>query len=401
MPGPLPLIAAALLAIQASAESAALSLRSDFPGGNIVLEKIEGDEVCVHQDLRDTEGDWFYWCFRVEGAPGRRLTFHFTGSKAIGPLGPAVSRDDGRTWQWLGHRESATAFRYAFGPGETRVTFCFGMSYLEQDLRRFLQKYQGHPALGQDVLAQTRKGRPVQRLTLGCLADNPRFKVLVTCRHHACEMMASYATEGLLEAVLADTADGAWLRAQVQFVVIPFVDKDGVEEGDQGKNRRPHDHKADYRGASIYPEVAALRAFVERWAGGEPDVDLDLHDPALNTTFIYCHALRTREGQADNSRDREKRFLDTLEAVQTGPLAFRTQDSVQFAAKMARKPETAVTYGDGEPAAPASGTQRHTLHAGFEIPYALVGDVPVTPESARAFGRDLARALAVYLQAAR
>ena len=50
----------------------------EFPGGNIVVDAIEGDTVSLHQDLRDTRGDWFYWYFRVRGAAGRTLNFKFT-----------------------------------------------------------------------------------------------------------------------------------------------------------------------------------------------------------------------------------------------------------------------------------------------------------------------------------
>ena len=38
-----------------------LSIDSSFPGGNIVVDRIEGDQVYLQQDLRDTEGYWFYW----------------------------------------------------------------------------------------------------------------------------------------------------------------------------------------------------------------------------------------------------------------------------------------------------------------------------------------------------
>ncbi len=81
-------------------------------------------------------------------------------------------------------------------------------------------------------------------------------------------MMASWSLEGLMDEVLADTTDGRWLREHVEFLVVPFMDKDGVEDGDQGKNRRPHDHNRDYLGESIYPEVAAWRAFVPGWSEG-------------------------------------------------------------------------------------------------------------------------------------
>jgi len=49
--------------------------------------------------------------------------------------------------------------------------------------------------------------------------------------------MASWALEGLIEEVLADTADGRWLRERVEFLMVSLMDLDGVEDGDQGKNR--------------------------------------------------------------------------------------------------------------------------------------------------------------------
>ena len=86
-----------------------LQIDAGFPGGNIVVDKIKGDDVYPHQGLRDTAGDWFFWHFRVRGGHGRTLTFHFTKSNPIGVHGPAISADAGKSWQWL----SAQAVRGA------------------------------------------------------------------------------------------------------------------------------------------------------------------------------------------------------------------------------------------------------------------------------------------------
>jgi len=88
----------------------------------------------MHQDLRDTAGDWFYWCFRVRGAVGRTFTFPFTRSNTIGVRGPAVSTDAGKTWIWLDTAVvKSTSFRYSFPAtaGEIRKNIwacvsCFG-----------------------------------------------------------------------------------------------------------------------------------------------------------------------------------------------------------------------------------------------------------------------------------
>src|SRR5688572_24183643 len=79
-----------------------IAVDADVPGGNIVVEKVDGDTVTVHQDLRDTEGWWFYWRFQVRGAQGRTLTFKFTNGAPVGVRGPAVSVDRGETWAWQG-----------------------------------------------------------------------------------------------------------------------------------------------------------------------------------------------------------------------------------------------------------------------------------------------------------
>jgi len=135
--------------------SAAQSIVVDhaFPGGNIVLDSIEGDTVSLHQDLRDTQGDWFYWCFRVRGAAGRRLAFTFTRGNPIGVLGPALSADAGLTWKWLG-RDAAQGptFRYSFAPDAAEVRFCFAIPYLEANLNDFIRRHARDPNLRTDVL---------------------------------------------------------------------------------------------------------------------------------------------------------------------------------------------------------------------------------------------------------
>jgi hypothetical protein len=102
----------------------------DFSGGNIILERIEGDNVYLRQDPRDTPGFWFYWSFRVREAKGRRLTFHFTDGNPIGVRGPAVSIDGGKKWSWVGADSvKGASFVYSFGPDVDKARFCLAMPY--------------------------------------------------------------------------------------------------------------------------------------------------------------------------------------------------------------------------------------------------------------------------------
>ena len=81
-------------------EEAPVFIDAEFPGGNIIVDRVEGDIVHVRPDLRDTEGWWFYWNFRVSGvAEKRTLTFDFGERSPIGVHGPAVTIDTAMRWR--------------------------------------------------------------------------------------------------------------------------------------------------------------------------------------------------------------------------------------------------------------------------------------------------------------
>ena len=67
-----------------------IRIDDNLPAGNIIVEKVSGDTVYVKPDLRDTEGEWFYWAMRVQGAQGKTLVFKFPFA-CVGVRGAVVS----------------------------------------------------------------------------------------------------------------------------------------------------------------------------------------------------------------------------------------------------------------------------------------------------------------------
>ena len=374
-------------------EQGRFAVDAGFPGGNIIVDAVAGDRISIRQDLRDTAGHWFYWCFRVRGAGGRTLEFLFPEGNVIGVLGPAASFDAGATWTWLGSAgENAVSFRCQVPPGCAEARFSFGMPYTEANLRAFLARHAGNRHIEAKTLVTSRKGRTVELLRLGRLDGRCRHRVLLTARHHCCEMIASYALEGLIETVLGDSRDGQWLRENAALLFVPFMDKDGVEDGDQGKLRRPHDHNRDYAGASIYPEVAALRELAPRWSDGKLIFYLDMHCPWIRgeyNEFIYLVGDR---GEACWSE--VLRFSDILESCCQGPLPFFQVNNLPYGKSWN------VSDGSGRLHSTewAVGLPGVRFSSTIEIPYANVSGVAVTPENARLFGRDIAAALRRYLE---
>jgi hypothetical protein len=385
-----------------------IAIDANYPGGNIVVERFEGDTVYLRPDLRDTEGWWFYWSFRVSRVEGvspsnrgleardthRTLTFRFSGANPIGVRGPAVSTDRGRTWSWLGAEAVRDAsFKYAFPAGVEEVRFSFGIPYQEQNLKEFLAKYKGNPHVAVQDLCKSEHGRSVERLHVGRLDGDVQYRVLLTARHHACEAMADYVMEGLLEGILTDSEDGYWFRRNVEVLAVPFMDKDGVEEGDQGKNRKPRDHNRDYIGKSVHPSVAALRTFVPNWSNGRLKAAFDLHCPHIrgpHNEVIYI------VGSEDERIWRQQgEFGRLLETVQSGPLVYRASDNLPFGKAWNTGGNTGGNMSFGQW---AGGLEGIRLAASFEFPYANAGGQAVTVEGASAFGQSLAKALRAYLE---
>jgi hypothetical protein len=364
-----------------------------IPGGNAIVEKIEGDTVFLRQDLRDTAGDWFYWHVRVRGAAGRVLTFQFTKGNVLGVRGPAVSPDGGKTWSWLGADASQGAsFRYAVPAGADDVRLSFTIPYLESHLKAFLARHAASPFLKVETLCKTGKGRDVELLRVGKVSGEPDHRILLTARHHCCESMASYVMEGLLDAALASGGDGDGLRDRVEILAVPFMDKDGVEDGDQGKNRKPHDHNRDYA-QELYPSVKSLKAYVPAWSQGRLRIALDLHCPWIRGTHnevIYFVGGAETENEA-----RVAKLAAILESVRKGPLVYKASDNLPFGKAWNTGMKDATLLGFKGWAVTLPGIR---VASTIEFPYANAGGGEVNPESARAFGADLARAIRDYVK---
>jgi hypothetical protein len=363
-----------------------LKIDADLPGGNLLLDKIDGDTVLIHQDLRDTSGDWFYWQFRVRGAQGRTIGFEFTKGNVIGVLGPAMSLDQGETWTWLGKESvKASSFHYAFPADAKDVRFCVSIPYFEKDLRKFLARHEKDANLKVETHCETKKGRKVERIQVG----NGDVRILLTARHHACEMIASYVLEGILEEALADP----WYREKVAIAAVPFMDKDGVEDGDQGKNRKPRDHNRDYSGESLYASTKAMREFAPRWSDGKVKLALDLHCPTLRgasneTTYFVGN---------ENSECWKKveRLSELLEAGQSAPPLYRAKDNMPYGVGWNKASNFTQGLSFGRWALDLPGNPLGTT---LEVSYANSNGKTITADSARLLGRDLARAIRKLLE---
>lgn len=341
---------AATLIFAASIAHGAISIRSDYPGGNVKVERIgeAANVVVVSPDLRDTKGNWFHWDFTLSGAMGRTLHFQFPNNKFdyLSSLGPAISRDGGKTWRWLnadGRRhEPNNAFAYTFGADEDETRFAVSIPYTQADWDKAAERWRGKDGVEFGVLCKSQSGkRDTEMLRIPCRKGEAKWLFVFTARHHACETTANPVMEGVVDEILSDSSEGNLIRDNADCVFVPFMDKDGVEEGDQGKNRKPHDHNRDYV-AERYTSVRALKELIVRESHGKKIVFFDLHsphirsnkhDPEQDCAFTFASPSPIHNARINTFRQ------NWAEAAKGGALAYDGKNDIKLGKDYAVKME--------------------------------------------------------------
>ena len=225
-----------LLLVSMQVHGAEVKISTAFPGGNVVVEKINGRTIHLDTDLRGGQ-PWFYWCFDATVANPGKVLFDLGKPQKIGVRGPAVSIDEGKSWSYLGTENvemtaQAERFTYEFTKVNQRARFSVAIPYLQHDLDAFIKKNGTNLLLVKSELTKTRRGTSVDLLRIGTPGEGVS-PMLVTARHHACESTASYVLEGFLQEALSESPAGREFRKRHVLFAVPIVDKDGVEAGDQ------------------------------------------------------------------------------------------------------------------------------------------------------------------------
>ena len=346
-----------------------MRIHKDFIGGNIKVERINNDTVYLKNELRDTEGDWFYWAFCVEGAASKTVTFKLEANR-LGYFSPALSNDL-INWHWLGEADG-DSFTYTFAEKEDKVYFAHSMLYHPV---RFV-KLAKNKGLNIQTLCKSKLGRDVPYVTLG----EGSKTVILTARHHACESTGSYVLEG----VLCELVDNPIEKTKI--ICVPFVDYDGVLNGDQGKSRRPHDHNRDYPrdGESIYSSTAAIRDIAER---NSVYMAFDFHSPwhkgDINDRVFIVQPNPDKIYEC-------KRFGDFLEECITA-------ESLKYETKNDYPPDFGWNRSD------SPTCSRYMLEKGAELAFSLetayFGDADnvFSAERAIELGRCVAKAIRKYI----
>lgn len=347
-------------------------INKNFVSANIAVKRIIDDTVYLENQIRDTTEDWFYWAFKVENAAGRTIKFVFDKVR-IGYNGAAVSHDLAN-WSWSYTRVDDMSFTYTFGEDENLVYFAHNMVYSPEMFNTFCRK----KGILVKTLCRDRKGRDVPYVEFG----EGDKTILLTSRHHACESSGTFVLEGVIEQFFNNPIKGLHL------VAVPFVDFDGVVDGDQGKARGPHDHNRDYSDdfEPLYPTVKAIKEIAEN---ADLEYAFDFHSPwhiggENDTVFIV------RNSKEPKKYNRMTDFAKILEGC-------ITDASLPYKAQNDHEPD--VTWNDTSHSTYANfmlNTMGAKLAFTLETAYFKASGVDFCPEKAKELGRCFAEAVRKY-----
>ena len=293
-----------------------------YPGANITLVSKRNGVVNLRPQADAGSDDYFYWNFEASSASARTVTFRLDKGSFYGallsPLGVLCSTDGGKTWVRGGSVSSdLSSFTYSFEAGQT-VRFCDVLPYTATDWQQFAARWASNGYVSFGTLCKSNGGADVPMMILGN-AEAENF-IIYTSRHHCCETIGSYVLEGAIEWILKD-APAEFLKNYCVYVV-PMVDFDGVENGDQGKGRAPHDYNRDYLEDDkvLYNAVRAIQNLTnEKLAEGKAlAAYIDFHAPGSITTGLGNHlSYPVLEATMTAAIDRFAAILDQIENVDT------------------------------------------------------------------------------------
>jgi hypothetical protein len=360
-------------------------ISTNFPGGNAIVKELGPNEYEIDADQRIGTMEWFYWCFKLTNLENQEYIFRFPKNR-MSQKGYAISVDNGLNWVWADPKTiQDTTIKYKGNASTKEVILSMGMTYTLKNWEHFLALKNEYNCFLQETLCLTRGKRITPLLRIK--SKNPTTsKIIITARHHCCEMMASYMVEGLVDFAFRNNNQLAF--ENTEFVVIPFVDLDGVEAGDQGKGRAPYDHNRDYGEKSIYPEIPAIKNEVSKNKSIKT-ITIDLHCPHLKGTWneqVYI----VGSGFEKNCQA-QKDFLSIIEKENKGPLPFSQKNILPFG----------VEWNTNQLVLSCTSwctTQAQViLAASIELPYGIAEGQEVNQTTARKLGEILCLSLVKFV----
>lgn len=283
-----------------------LTFDSHFECGNGSGFRLAADGAIEFEIDPDTKaGDRQWFCVRIRGGRGRRLTLRITNiaetnipshwADACPVIGPTMDGPWGRVSGPCRVDNPTTPTSYQFQLtlpfAECLLAFHHPYSYTRHQVQ--MARWTRHPHVTAEVVGQSVEGRPIEllRVVNPSTGSARPLGVWLTCRQHAAETNASWFLDGFMEWLLSDAA--ARFRERVAVNVVPMINPDGVVAGNYRVNAAGVNLNRVWNCATAEtsPEILGVTVAVRRWVetGNRYDFYIDLHG---DSEALACYAFQ-------------------------------------------------------------------------------------------------------------
>lgn len=361
-PPPEPVSAPAPVAVEATCRTSAARLYFDFEGASASACAVRGERdfallVTPEHAPPINPSPWYAFRYETVGEAPVAVTLGYLGGQHR--YAPKWRGDDG-AWRDLPAEPSAdgkgAVIRLPAGRGMVAAQEIIPPAAARADLARWSAASGAQPF----TIGTSHDGRPIEAIRFG-RSDAPKLVVLLG-RQHPPEVTGAIAMAAFVDTLAARAGD----LGDVQVLVVPMLNPDGVTRGHWRANRGAVDLNRDW-GEFTQPETRAVKAWLDALpAGVRPVLMVDFHSTSRNLFYV----------QGDEASPAQQRFLD--EWLVGREKAF---------------PGYPFTL-EPRNANPGSGTAKNWFHATYAIP-SYTYEVADTAD--RAATRSAARALAESL----
>lgn len=349
-----------------SCRSASVTIAFDFAGAPPLACTITGARefallVTPEHAPPINPSPWYAFRYKAAGDGPVRVTLRYL--EAAHRYAPKLRQGD-QGWRELPATVSAEDGSASFDlpPGEGLVAAQEVVTPRDNDLKLAnWSKMSGAPVI---TLGTSHDGRPIKAIRLGRV-DAPRLVVLLG-RQHPPEVTGAIAMQAFVDA-LAERAD---VLGDVQVIVVPMLNPDGVVRGHWRANRGAVDLNRDW-GTFTQPETRAVKGWLDALPTGvRPVLMVDFHSTGRNLFYV----------QGDEASPAQARFL---------------------AAWLGGRETAFVGYPftiEPRNANPGSGTAKNWFHATYAIPsYTYEVSDTADRDAARKAASELAQGLIAAL----
>lgn len=216
---------------------------------------------------------------------------------------------------WNGWDSYELEFMYDFANGDNCVWLAWSFPYdfdtinVKCDQVLNYCKQSGMLA-SKSTLCQSLKGRPIYIMRIAAKGDSQpeRSTIILSARSQAGSTMSSYMFDGMLDVLVSQDPRGIALRNAFNWVCLPCLNPDGVEDGRTHADTMGQDLQRMYLGPS-HEKQPMNAAFV--------DLVIKLRDLSRLFAVLDCNMSSEQKGfflMANNLPDREEMVQNVLYA---------------------------------------------------------------------------------------